>query len=635
MLVKPQLSLNRLLIINNGRRVYDEYFHLGPNVIRGQNGSGKTTISDAIFHVLGGEVEEWRESAKRCDSVIAEVGINGETATLKRNIDGGKGRRPMSIFWGSYEETKSASVEEWKEYPFSSYADKESFSDVLFSALGIPSVKGDLDSQITMHQILRLMYVDQLTPYDKVFVSEQFDRQNTREVVGDLLCGVADEGLYEVQVRLSEKKEELKSIRSKIDSIKDVISNISENISIEELIQLRENVRDKKGKVYDEIENVKKNNEKKNLSEPEQSKLNSVKKDILKIRREVNDKKDRLEEIEFKIEDSKQFIDALERRREALKDASSVRKEIGLVDFRVCPSCYGPVNENSSDEQCDLCGKKVRNNGGESNNKLKVLREIEEQISESREIQEQRKEVRKELINELENLNDRLNSRQIDYDRILESVATSEESHLQDLYERVGYLNRQIEDIEEKMTLFRKLENLKDQRGSLVSDIEDLEDERDLLEERRDRRRAGAYSEIQSLLREYLARDLDREAQFEDPNEISFDFGEDEVRVNDRTNYAASSMVYLKNAFHLALFMASCKNDFFRYPRFGLFDNIEDKGMEQERSHNLQELIVEEVTSSDVECQLILTTSMVSPKLDNSKYVVGDKYTKDNKTLDL
>jgi hypothetical protein len=98
-------------------------------------------------------------------------------------------------------------------------------------------------------------------------------------------------------------------------------------------------------------------------------------------------------------------------------------------------------------------------------------------------------------------------------------------------------------------------------------------------------------------------------------------------------NFAASSMVFLKNAFHLAVLLASTQHQFFRYPRFVLFDNIEDKGMEPARSHRFQQLVVESSRATDTDHQIILTTSMIAPELDIAELTVGPFYTHDRKSL--
>ena len=47
------LQLNYLRILQGVHVAYEEQFHEGVNIIRGQNGSGKSTIADFIFSSWG------------------------------------------------------------------------------------------------------------------------------------------------------------------------------------------------------------------------------------------------------------------------------------------------------------------------------------------------------------------------------------------------------------------------------------------------------------------------------------------------------------------------------------------------------------------------------------------------------
>ena len=62
-------------------------------------------------------------------------------------------------------------------------------------------------------------------------------------------------------------------------------------------------------------------------------------------------------------------------------------------------------------------------------------------------------------------------------------------------------------------------------------------------------------------------------------------------------------------------------------------DNVENKGIEMERSHNFQRIIIQESKKARFPHQIIFTTSMLDPTLENSTYTVGPKYTRKNKTL--
>ncbi len=102
----PHIFLNRLVVVTHtGVVAYDEKFHLGVNIIRGVNSSGKSTIANFIFFILGGDFDNWTTEAIKCREVFAEVNINNAVITLRRYISEG-GNKPMNIFWGPYEESR-------------------------------------------------------------------------------------------------------------------------------------------------------------------------------------------------------------------------------------------------------------------------------------------------------------------------------------------------------------------------------------------------------------------------------------------------------------------------------------------------------------------------------------------------
>lgn len=54
MLFEPTLIVERMVIEKDDHVAYDERFHMGVNVIRGDNSSGKSTVLNFIFYGLGG-----------------------------------------------------------------------------------------------------------------------------------------------------------------------------------------------------------------------------------------------------------------------------------------------------------------------------------------------------------------------------------------------------------------------------------------------------------------------------------------------------------------------------------------------------------------------------------------------------
>ena len=128
------------------------------------------------------------------------------------------------------------------------------------------------------------------------------------------------------------------------------------------------------------------------------------------------------------------------------------------------------------------------------------------------------------------------------------------------------------------------------------------------------------------------------EEKFQNGQSVQIDFGKNSFYLDGRNRFSASSMVLLKNCVRFAIFFASLELDYFRYPKFILCDNIEDKGMVEARSKNFQRNIVRLASSDEFknkEFQLIIATSMIAEELDIPEYSVGEKYTKENKSLKL
>lgn len=69
-------------------------------------------------------------------------------------------------------------------------------------------------------------------------------------------------------------------------------------------------------------------------------------------------------------------------------------------------------------------------------------------------------------------------------------------------------------------------------------------------------------------------------------------------------------------------FLNAALNDpMFRHPRFLMIDITEDKGMEQERSHNFQRQVIEISATTPVEHQIILATAMPWRDIDLNLFV--------------
>ena len=208
--------INRFVIAKGGKAVYDETFHRGVNIIRGANSVGKSTIMDFLFYSLGGDIAEdrWNEEAQTCDAVIAEIELNGHVLTIHRQVEPGR-KPPMSFYSGTYEQLCTAnSVVTWQSYGINRTDEKLSFSQQLFELLGWPHSQTDDFANLTIHQILRLVFVDQGTPVNKILRAEHstFDKPSMRQAIGDFLLGLDDLGIYALKQQLSKAESEFAKI---------------------------------------------------------------------------------------------------------------------------------------------------------------------------------------------------------------------------------------------------------------------------------------------------------------------------------------------------------------------------------------------------------------------------------------
>jgi len=381
MLLKPFLKLNQLQIIRNGKIVYDEFFREGVNIIRGSNSSGKSTIADFIFFALGGDIHKWKPEAEICDYVVAEVLINDAPITIRRDIQNSS-RQPMWIYWGPILKSKENSIEGWEVYPFQRSAKKESFSQVLFRIIGLPEVRGDSDSNITMHQILRLLYIDQMSPVDSLMRVEQFDTQLTRKTIGDLILGIYDDSLYANELDLREKQKELESIKKQHQSVREVLSEAGQEIELSVILKSISETEEQIAKLRGAIEKYN-NIEKQHLDSEDLSSIKKLQNEFQAAKFDLSKKENELERLDFAIEDSNQFIINLENRLKSIDNSIITREALGQLELSYCPNCLKSLPKPESENICFLCSQELTQSV-EKSQIARMKQELAHQIKESK-----------------------------------------------------------------------------------------------------------------------------------------------------------------------------------------------------------------------------------------------------------
>lgn len=642
--MQNNLFLQRLRIVTlQGKVAYDECFHEGVNIIRGQNSSGKSTIVRFIFFALGGCYSEFVPEAMKCREVLAEVLINGNSLlTLRRKLevtgDRVNPQAPMYIYIGSMDDSLNpANCDKWKRFGYRTTTQSRSFSNILFSIMGLPEFKAD--SNITMHQILRLIYLDQESPLSSLFFFEPFDPELTRETVAELLMGLYDERLgkakldkIDIEKKIVEVREALKITGSFFEDPLTRSPNFLReqiNACTKEIAVITQRVRQLRN---DGLESV---NPKKRMTleyERYQLQISTLRADIGKLNYEIQD-------LETEIQDSKYFIKALQRKLEAINRSIATRNYFDNLHLEYCPECLTKLDDNVPEGHCRLCKSPLDNSRGKAQ-ATRIKLEIEFQVRESRALLEKDQDALMEKKHNLRARRMELSVAQRHYNNAVSNVRSMQEEQIDRLIQDKGYKEGEIVQYRTMLENAEKYEQLESELARLVNRKSGLDQYiyAAMNKIKRDRDVICKFISDNGI---YLLRhDQDRQAEFRDVYSFVVDYKQNMAYISDhRIKLSASSSFYLKLTARFALFLASLQVDSMLYPRLMFTDNMEDKGMEEERSKNFQRIVVNRLRELSLTkdphpaYQLIFATSNIADDLDTPEYTIGEYYTKDNKSL--
>ncbi|KQX23777.1 MULTISPECIES: AAA family ATPase [Ensifer] len=619
----PTLVVKRLVVKRGAFTMYDEAFHTGVNVIRGDNSSGKSTIMNFLFFGLGGDLDRsaWSEHALKCDHVWLEVEFNGNPAVLRREIDVAS-QSAMEIFGGRYEQAVASPIEAWHRYPYARSKNQESFSQAIFRLLEMPDVAVEGTSNITIHQILRLLYADQLSPTESLFRFEGFDSENLREAIGNLLCGAFDTEIYELQQLKRAKEKEFTEANAELKSIFKVVGGGDESMTLEWIEQRRKGLLQERDTTSAQILQA----EEAFYSSQSSEKItlqvqNDLYKQVQKLQGDIRHKQAEVDSVEFEISDSAAFIRTLSSRLEALRDAELTASVVGSVRFGTCPACYAEVIEHDHDvEACHLC-KTPLDTERARERVVGIINELSIQIKQSERLQVIRAERLAKHQTSLNVLvtNWRLKAKEL---ADLSSVPTSKaREQIRELQRKLGYIDKSIEDVEAQVKLANKIGHLSARKAQLDQEIQSLGSRITTLQLSQTDRLRTAKNSIEKNIIEILQGDLKRQDTFENPEHVQFSFAKNSITVDEHTYFSASSRVILKAAFLVGFLRAALYDRQFRHPRFLMIDITEDKGIEQARSHNFQKQVIEISDQAPVEHQIIIATAMPWPEIRQQLFV--------------
>lgn len=629
------LKLNRLIVMKGGQRAYDQKFHSGLNIIHGSNGSGKSSILDFIFFALGGNLTKWKPVAQSCDTVFAEVSANGTKLSLRRDVSTDN-NQPMFIYFGGLQEGLEATADGWQRYPYSRNDHSRTFSQVLFRALGLPEIPGDEGSNITMHQVLRLMYVDQTTPFQRIFRSEDFDPRDTREAVSELLCGIGNNQLYSKRIALRESRKTESELSAKLTNLLRATANLGENFNDGAFETERGNLSQRLDMLQAEIDELHSadvdSSQVAKAAESERRKLyDKITKDrdsLVGIEREIAS-------LSFEVSDSDYFVKHLEQLLKDFDRTAATYLAIGDVPFELCPACLQPLTDTSG-HQCHLCKAELSEEGRDT--KLFELRmDIDGQISESLRLREKRMDKLGNLKKEAARLKTSMSRQMRQFDEVRNASIDGRTALISEKSREVGRIDSRLDELSKLTNLRQQIIEFRKEKEEASSAVERLRNEIEALELAREKRRRQVRTRISEQTKRVLEMDLKEHNDFEELENFDFSFEDDWFAINGDPNIttSASGMVVAKNSLFIGLLLSSLQDRQMRYPRMLLLDNVEDKGMVGDRVRNFQKVIADLMDEESEPHQIILTTSTLNPELEREDYIIGTEYTKENRTLSI
>ena len=632
------LFLNRLYILTEeGQIAYNEVFHKGVNIIRGDNSSGKSTITHFIFYVLGGSFNDFVPEACKCSMVQAEVEMNGAIFTIRRYLNkDDKGKistlSPMYFYWGNMDESFNPPADKnWQKFGYKTTEDKKSFSNVLFENLGLPIVKGDCN--ITFHQILRLLYIDQESPTSSLFCYEHFDSQLTRETVSELLLGVYNEELYENKKRLTIAEKDFENVKNEIKAVKSFFSDplTTSSSHIKKIIEKKEK---EISDIQDDIIALRKAKQEENNTSTLRFNFQELNEKAIKQRELVLSLENEINYLENEIQDTFFFIETLNNKIKALKNSIKTRDFLGSLPLEYCPECLTKIASRHDTSKCKLCKEDIDKSYGIVQAR-RMEQEIGFQINESSKLIEINKDtlLKSQAKYQAELLNLQLIQNQVDL--AIKDVKSSNEEVIDKLNVSKGFIEGEILQFKSLLENAEIYEALQEKEAALKNEILFLKSS--ILKAKKGQ--IELKKNISNKIKEegvfLLNNDLDRQDEFKNANDFFIDFANNIAFLSNKySKYSASSNFYLKVSARYAIFLASLSIFQMRYPRFIFADNMEDKGIEPERARNLQKILIERVSEfKSNSFQMIYTTSYITKELNESEYVVGEYYSKTNPSL--
>lgn len=617
------LKIESIKVISPSAIVYQRQFKSGINVFAGDNSTGKSTLLEFIAYALGYEELEWRPEQKLCSSVELLVSINEKKYSIMREVNEG---RLNSIFFKDYGFSGP-----WNVLPYRNTKDKKSFSVHFFELLGYPIAKTEQDFNITMFQLLRLIYADQNTPPDSLFNRQkEMDNKGIRKSIYEFVIGADDLESHEIRQQLIILEKRYVRITAEISAIQ---SFFTSNFKINSNQDLHHQIQSKRNNLTEFHTRLATTS---NSPSEDDDVLTDTIRSIDDIRKRKRANRSEIEALKSEISDSEELIGLLTRTTAEIEESFSFYSIFSGLEFVLCPQCLTPLGNNEDAEHsCKLCKSDRPSVDRVHSFYFERKKEIEFQISESKSLIEKRSV----LINNLDADLNLLSKAEEDQKHRIESIqalSSEEARRISEISIAIGITMEEISRLEKTKELLDSINSKNDEAIALRLQIAGLKEKQKSLQQSRENYLATINSQISEYIINLLSQDGEIEGAFQYAKNAYLLYEDDKIIIDGATKFAASSEAVLKIAARFALFYTSLINDRVRIPKFAILDCMEDKGMQPSRAHAIQNAIIgmlESFSSNDY--QIFLATSMPSDRIIEEELIVDKYYATGEHTLNF
>jgi hypothetical protein len=324
----------------------------------------------------------------------------GGVMSLRRDI--GRAQTPISAFFGPMAEAEQHGLDGWQSYSIRRSENRESFSQIFFRACGIPEAQSQGAANITMHQVLRLLYSDQRTPAAFLFRYEPFDTREIREAVGDLLCGLSVYELYETELRLRSLENEFDEKNLRFTALLQAMPTEESLARPETIDSWLTELEGEYGRLMQEISNVRQLVDDNEAQTFVRDRTKAVQ-ELHEARQEISAIEHNLQVNELEQADLNAFLGYLEELSMKLPRAEASSEIVGNIEFTHCPACLTELSAHKDAGQCIVCGAPTNPEQTRSRY-LQIKMDLEIQIRESRQLADDKASARYQLERQLRRL---------------------------------------------------------------------------------------------------------------------------------------------------------------------------------------------------------------------------------------